>query len=125
MTRFAALACLLLLAACAKGPQTPRLAQPLPQTAIPAAPPRGEPQGYTGLSAIQVRAAFGAPAFLRKDGVTQMWRYDGAACKAFFFLYGDAGREQVRHVETLPRGARDAADPGCLTALKLSPAKTS
>jgi hypothetical protein len=54
-----------------------------------------------------------------------MWRYDGAACKAFFFLYGVPGTEQVRHVETLPRGQTDAADDGCLNALRAAPAKTS
>jgi hypothetical protein len=31
----------------------------------------------------------------------------------------------VRHVETLPHGASGAADMGCLTALKRSPARTS
>ncbi len=52
-----------------------------------------------------------------------MWRYDGAACRAFFFLYGSP--LMVRHVETLPHGAESAADIACLTALRASPAKTS
>ena len=59
----------------------------------------------------------------RKDGATEMWRYDGAACRAFFFFYGMP--LTVRHVETLPHGAESAADPACLTALRVSPAKTS
>jgi hypothetical protein len=52
-----------------------------------------------------------------------MWRYDGAACRAFFFLYG--APLMVRHVETLPHGPQNAADMDCLTALRASPAKTS
>jgi hypothetical protein len=47
-----------------------------------------------------------------------MWRYDGAQCRAFFFLYGERGAQSVRHVETLPAGATSAADPLCLTALR-------
>jgi hypothetical protein len=70
-----------------------------------------------------LQAAFGKPAFVRKDGATEMWRYDGTACRAFFFLYGTP--LAVRHVETLPHGPQNAADMSCLTALRASPAKTS
>jgi hypothetical protein len=75
------------------------------------------------MAAPALQAAFGHPAFVRKDGGTEMWRYDGAACRAFFFLYG--APLAVRHVETLPHGAQSAADIDCLNALKFSPAKTS
>ncbi len=75
------------------------------------------------MAAPGLQAAFGRPAFVRKDGATEMWRYDGAACRAFFFLYGMP--LAVRHVETLPHGAQNAADPACLTALRVLPAKTS
>ena len=61
------------------------------------------------MAATGLQAAFGTPAFVRKDGATEMWRYDGAACRAFFFLYG--APLMVRHVETLPHGAPSAADP--------------
>jgi hypothetical protein len=103
-------------------------APPLPSAApgiamIPPAPPRGEPGQYLNLAASALQGAFGRPAFVRKDGSTEMWRYDGAACRAFFFLYG--APLAVRHVETLPHGAQNAADMDCLTALKSSPAKTS
>jgi hypothetical protein len=119
--RAATLLCALLIAGCAaKGPQPAR-----PSAAIPASPPRGEPPAYLNLAPAGLRAAFGAPAFVRKDGATEMWRYDGAACRAFFFLYGEKGAEVVRHVETLPHGRDQAADMGCLTALRTSPAKTS
>lgn len=103
-------------------PQPPVQAAPAPG-AIPPPPPRGEPGQYLNMAASGLQAAFGRPAFVRKDGTTEMWRYDGAACRAFFFLYGTP--LAVRHVETLPHGAGSAADMACLTALKILPAKTS
>ena len=101
----------------AKAPPPPPVqAAPVPG-AIPPAPPRGEPGQYLNMAASGLQAAFGRPAFVRKDGSTEMWRYDGAACRAFFFLYGTP--PAVRHVETLPHGADSAADIACLTALKI------
>lgn len=101
--------CCALLAACA-GTETVNL---------PAPPAPGEPPGIVGLSAAKLRVAFGGPAFVRKDGTGELWRYDAARCKAFFFLYAQDGGYQVRHVETLPRGSdKMAADPSCLDALR-------
>jgi hypothetical protein len=85
---------------------------------LPDAPPEGEPAGTTGLSDVALRAAFGAPALVRKDGGAQIWRYDGAGCKAFFFLYSRDGKTAVWHVETSPRGRSIAADENCLSALR-------
>ncbi len=100
----------LLLAACAE--------QQAARVSLPSAPPPGEPGNVAGLSAAQIRAAFGEPTFLRKDGKIETWRYDGASCKAFFFLYpNEAGGENVRHVETIPRGQQIAADSVCLDTL--------
>ena len=104
----------------APGPKGPL---PAPQTSIPSAPPRGEPSQYINMASANLQAAFGKPAFVRKDGATEMWRYDGAACRAFFFLYGSP--LVVRHVETLPRGPQSAADMACLTSLRASSPKTS
>jgi len=112
---------MLLVAGCAA--PAAKAPTPVPQSAIPSAPPRGEPGQYLNMAGTSLQAAFGKPAFVRKDGATEMWRYDGANCRAFFFLYGTP--PMVRHVETLPHGAQSAADMGCLTALKASPAKTS
>ena len=86
--------------------------------ALPAAPPPGEPAGTLGLSMDAVRAAFGTPAFTRKDGTTELWRYDSAACRAFFFFDGQKGGMSVRHVETLPHGDRIAADTTCLATFR-------
>ncbi|MBN9588584.1 MAG: hypothetical protein J0G99_06210 [Alphaproteobacteria bacterium] len=116
----------LLTAACASKPLPPPVPAP---HAIPPEPPRGEPSDFLGMTAAALRRQVGAPAFVRKDGGMEMWRYDGADCHAFFFLYdaqgSNRGQKAVRHVETLPHGAAGAADMDCLAALKLIPAKTS
>jgi hypothetical protein len=91
---------------------------PAARVALPAAPPVGEPSGIAGLETSQLRVAFGAPVFVRKDGTAEMWRYDGASCKAFFFLYPEGSSLAVRHVETVPRGQEMAADANCLNALR-------
>ena len=119
--RFACLSLVLLAAGCAAQPkpQAPRPAE----ASIPAAPPRGEPPQYINKPATAILASFGRPAFVRKDGAIEMWRYDGQACRAFFFFYG--APLAVRHIETLPRGTASAADQGCLTALQTSQPKTS
>ncbi len=120
MRHAAALLTVLLAAGCATGGKPPA---PRSASAIPAAPPRGEPPAYFNLSTAALQAALGRPAFVRKDGATEMWRYDGAACRAFFFFHG--APLAVRHVETLPNGAKSAADEGCLNALRVSPPKVS
>jgi hypothetical protein len=109
---FAFLGALLLLAGCAAKSPAPRLAPSVP---IPPAPRRqAEPPGYAGVSLDALRSRLGAPAFSRKDGPTEMWRYDARACHAFFFFTGGS----VTHIETVPRGPGDSADPPCLNALK-------
>ena len=104
-----------LLAACASpGGGT----GPAAHVPLPSAPPAGEPAGTTGLHEADLRAMFGQPAFVRHDGTAQIWRFDGQACKAFFFLYSRDGNTAVWHVETNPRGLSIAADENCLSALR-------
>lgn len=126
--RASSLGLLFLLAACAQPPKPASVASvapafapvppPAPAVPIPPAPPRGEPTDYLNLPQANLRAQLGQPQFVRQDGGTEMWRYDGAQCRAFFFFYGAKGSETVRHVETLPAGATSAADPLCLSALR-------
>jgi hypothetical protein len=117
LKRFAPFLISFALAACAGQPQLQPQPQP-PQVALPPAPPPGEPPGIVGLEEGQLRAVFGQPSFIRKDGAVEMWRYDTPVCRAFFFLYPGAGDVlAVRHVETLPAGVEIAADTGCLDAL--------
>ena len=115
----------ILLAGCAQqsrplqpAPTMPRLVPTRPEVPLPPAPPTGEPSTYVNLPPANLRSLLGQPAFVRQDGDTEMWRYDGASCRAFFFLQGPKGSETVRHVETLPAGAASAADPLCLSALR-------
>jgi hypothetical protein len=119
MSRRRAIVCfglLLGLAACAQKQAPVPSASTVP---LPPPPPRGEPDQFTGLSAASLRAELGNPAFVRKDGATEMWRYDSKACHAYFFLGGVA--QEVQHVETLPQGRSTAADPACLQSLKQAP----
>jgi hypothetical protein len=111
----AAMAVCLLTCGCVTSPGAPTASQ---KVELPAPPPVGEPTGIAGLQAAQLRSTFGTPAFIRQDGTAQLWRYDSAACKAFFFLYPDGNSLSVRHVETLPRGQDIAADASCLGALR-------
>lgn len=118
MRRPLVIACLCaMLAACG----TPKL-EPV---SLPPAPPSGEPSGIAGLEAQALRAAFGPPSFVRKDGQIEIWRYDGTRCRAFFFLYPNGGSSAVRHVETLPRGAEIAADTSCLDELRARASRVS
>lgn len=83
---------------------------------VPLAPAPPEPDVFTGIQATQLRALAGAPAFTRKDGATEMWRYNTPSCRAFFFFTGTP--PTVQHVETLPRAKDNGADPTCLSALR-------
>lgn len=109
----------LALAACATSQRQQAGSSATSQIALPPAPPPGEPADVAGIAAAQLRVAFGTPALVRKDGLSEMWRYDGSSCKAFFFLYASNGALAVRHVETVPRGREIAADSACLDSLRV------
>lgn len=106
-----------LLAGCAS-PQKAMAPTASVPAIVPPPPPPGEPADLAGLKSTQLREAFGAPNFIRKEGAMELWRYDSAGCKAFFFLYPYGQALLVKHVETLPRGATRAADQTCLDALR-------
>ena len=107
-----ALALGVLLVGCASNPPPQPITVPLPPP-----PPSGEPSGFIGLSANDLRVAYGTPSFVRKENGAEMWRYDRKDCRAFFFLYTKDNAQAVRHVETLPHGRDSATDPACLQAL--------
>jgi hypothetical protein len=89
-----------------------------PSVALPPPPPKGEPSGFIGMTATQLRASFGAPSFSRRENGSELWRYDNAQCRTFFFLYPTGRDMGVRHVETVPHDPAEAADPNCLAALR-------
>ena len=117
---------LLLLGLCAcstpqrAAPPSPRPTAPPPaaEVPIPPVPPRSAPNRFSNISVTQLRALLGAPAFVRKEGATEMWRYDTPSCHAFFFLNGNGAQQQVGYIQTLPVGKDQAADPACLNALR-------
>ena len=67
--------------------------------------------------AQSLRARYGTPDFIRREMDTELWRYDGAACSIFFFLYRDGDVLKLRYSETTPRGMTMAADPACVESL--------
>ncbi len=122
MKKFIASLLLFALAGCAAQPRPLTISAPASAPArnvpIPPAPPKGEPPSFAGIDAARLRALAGAPVLTRKDGATEMWRYDAGSCRVFFFLTGAPAK--VQHVETMPRSKDGAADPACLTALESS-----
>ncbi len=119
---FAHLALALIVASCAAPAQKAPAPVPGASPALPTRPRGPEPLAFSGMAAAKLRILAGTPAFSRKDGNVEMWRYDAGTCHAFFFLTGSPAK--VDHVETLPRGKTSAADPACLIALQ-SASKTS
>lgn len=67
--------------------------------------------------AQSLRAAYGTPAFIRREPDSELWRYDGMNCAAFFFLYPEGDTYRIRHAETSPRGREGPTDPDCLRSL--------
>ena len=67
--------------------------------------------------AISLRARYGPPDFLRREPESELWRYDGANCAVFFFLYREGNVLKLRYSETMPRGMEMAADPACVESL--------
>ena len=109
---------LVLLAGCAAKPPAPPPPAPVviaPAAVRPPPPPAPiEAPNFNAMSQQALRTRLGTPAFSRKDGATEMWRYDAGACHAYFFFTGTT----VSHIETLPRASDGAPDTACLIALK-------
>ena len=105
MTRkLASLALVLVLAACAHQAAPPP--SNTPNVPIPRTPPRGEPDQFSGISVDRLQVLLGSPAFIRKDGATEMWRYDTATPS---FCTAPEPIAKVRHIETVPQGKGIAA----------------
>jgi hypothetical protein len=64
-----------------------------------------------------VETAYGQPAFVRKEPDSELWRYDGSQCQAFFFFDRVNGALVMRSVATLP-DSKGKADEKCLKALR-------
>ena len=111
-------------------PPPPRPAAPGPLVPVPAnmavppippvasiAPPPIAPPPPPPTDAESLRARYGMPDFVRHESDSELWRYDGDKCSAFFFLYRDGDAFKIRYSETLPRGMMMAADSTCIESL--------
>jgi len=85
---------------------------PPPAPRAPAAPPPPPPT-----DAQTLRAAYGAPDFIRRETGSELWRYDAKSCAVFFFLYREANELRIRYTETNPRGKESPADAECMRGL--------
>jgi hypothetical protein len=112
MRRSLALSLGLFLAACATRPQ-----QPVAE--IPQTPPPNEPRQLYGLTAQQLVARFGNPAFQVREGNSLKLQFRSQRCVLDAYLYASqaGGALRVTHVDTrLPSGA-DADQSACISAL--------
>ena len=66
---------------------------PTPQDATALA----DPAGLKGLTPAQLRAAFGAPGFTRRDAPAEIWQYRGRDCTLDLFLYDGSAGQTVAH----------------------------
>jgi len=98
-------------------PEPPAPEPEPPAEMLPLPPPEPPPPPPMPTDAQSLRAVYGAPAFIRREPDSELWRYDGMSCTAFFFLYPEGGTYRIRHAETPPRGSDMPADPDCLKSL--------
>jgi hypothetical protein len=110
------------LAGCAPTPEAlaPQASVSIPLREIPTGMPErsGPALSFAIRDAAALRKEYGKPDFVRSEANSEMWRYDGANCALFLFLYREQDSFQLRHMETLPRGAQSATDEACLASVK-------
>jgi len=92
-------------------------------TSLPAPPPEPPPPPPT--DGPSLRAAYGAPDFVRRESDSELWRYDVSGCAVFFFLYREGEALKIRYAETSPRGRESPLDPACLKGLTVRAASAS
>ena len=116
MRRYLALTATLFLADCASRPEVP-VAEPV----TPQAPPANEPRLVYGLSAQELVARFGNPAFQAREGNSLKLQFRSRRCVLDAYLYAAANGAPLRvtHVDTrLPSGS-DTDQSACIAALTL------
>jgi hypothetical protein len=96
---------------------------PAPEVALlpPAPEPPPPPPPPPPTDAQSLRAAYGAPDFIRRETDSELWRYDAKSCAVFFFLYREGNRMLIRYAETSPRGKESPADAECVRGLSARP----
>ena len=102
-------------------PQQATMQAAAPTAPMPASmmPPTPTPPPAPPTDAVTLRSAYGAPDFVRREMDSELWRYDGTGCAAFFFLYRDGEIWRLRYSETMPRGRDMPTDAACLSGLSM------
>ena len=80
-----------------------------------------EPGRLKGRSEADLRAIFGEPPMLRRDGPARVWQYAVEGCFLDLFLYeekeGSGVSVLVRHFEIRNRGEHSPSTRACLSAI--------
>jgi hypothetical protein len=90
-------------------PATPVIEQALRTPPEVKAP---KPDELIGLGGGGIVKAFGPASLKRRDLGAEIWQYRADTCVLFLFLYPEAGKSVVRHIE-----ARGAAPETCIRAV--------
>ncbi|MGE5546616.1 MAG: hypothetical protein ACM33T_06960 [Solirubrobacterales bacterium] len=100
----AAIAPLLVLAACGGMPQNaesgiggPGRGMGDELAVMPPPGPVTEPARLKGLNPMQVRAVLGRPVFTRRDNPAEIWQYRARACTLDLFIYDEKNGQTVSH----------------------------
>ncbi len=85
-------------------------------TSTAPAAPGVEVREFVGLSGAEITSALGRPpAFLRRDGKAEIWRYAGRSCFLDLFFYPKDGARRVAHAELRRReGRTEISESACL-----------
>lgn len=108
VSRFVAVAALLLLGAC----QTTGGSAALGGAEI-------QPDELIGRDSVGVVGALGQPTRVRKEAAAQIWQYDGGSCVVDLFLYPEGSQHRVAYVEARDTAQGRKADAArCLTQVQ-------
>lgn len=87
----------------------------MPQTRVAARPsPIASTGELAGRTVTEVTALLGKPEFRRKDGVAEVWRYDGVECFLDVFFYESQGAVRVKHAEVRRRAGASLSEKACI-----------
>ncbi|MBI5164812.1 MAG: hypothetical protein HY985_13030 [Magnetospirillum sp.] len=126
----AAVAPLVLLAACGGAPRpsapaaaaVPHAAAVVPAPSAPAAVPAAPmgPAKLKGMAAAEVKVLLGTPSFRRRDVPAEIWQYRGRACTLDVFLYDRTDGQTVTHFAVRSPGGQ--GDQECFDDVKAAAA---
>jgi hypothetical protein len=121
----AALAALLLLAACAAKPgpaiEAAALASPDAPAAFdnpaPARAKPADPEAILGLAPDALERLLGRPELVRRDAPAEVWQYRSASCVVDLYLYPERASYRVAYIEARDRSAAGMTPERCFDSL--------